>query len=387
MSLSKEAKQIVKATVPILEKGGEVLTKHFYKVMLAEYPEVVPYFNKTHQASGDQPRALAHAVLMYAKNIDSLENIGPIASQIINKHVSLNVRADHYPVVGACLLRAMEEVLGKETATPAVIAAWGSAYQQLADILIAAEEDVYKKNETAVGGWRGDRTFSLGRKVVESSEISSFYFRPIDNRPVLPYQPGQYIGIHVKVNGQEVRRNYSLSTTSNRTEYRISVKKEGDGVVSTYLHSLKVGDKVDFIPPAGDFVLNTASTKPLVLISAGVGQTAILTMLEAALADSTRPITYIHTAKDEAAHAFKQHVERLAASHPGRVTIHTWYSRAGRGRLTPDLLATYLPANKDFDAYFTGPKDFMHAVKDKLIETGVPPAQVKFEFFGPAQTI
>ncbi len=78
-------RDIVKATVPILEVGGEALTTHFYQIMLRDYPEVRPLFNQANQANGAQPRALANAVLMYARNIDRLENLGPLASQIVNK--------------------------------------------------------------------------------------------------------------------------------------------------------------------------------------------------------------------------------------------------------------------------------------------------------------
>ena len=137
--LTDRQKEIVKSTVPLLETGGEALTTHFYKTMLGEYPEVRPLFNQAHQQSGAQPRALAHSVLMYAKHIDKLENLGDLPAQIVNKHVALQVQPEHYPIVGTCLLRAIREVLGAEIATDEVIAAWGAAYQQLADILIAAE--------------------------------------------------------------------------------------------------------------------------------------------------------------------------------------------------------------------------------------------------------
>jgi len=122
--LSPEHRAIVKATVPLLESGGEALTTHFYRIMLSEHPEVRPLFNQAHQASGDQPRALANGVLMYAKNIDRLEALGPLVGQIVQKHVSLQVLPEHYPVVGSCLLRAIREVLGAEVATDAVIEAW-----------------------------------------------------------------------------------------------------------------------------------------------------------------------------------------------------------------------------------------------------------------------
>jgi nitric oxide dioxygenase len=74
--LSKEYKAIISATVPILEQGGEALTRHFYQTMFRDYPQVQPLFNQSNQAEGKQQRALANAVLMYAKNIERLEALG-----------------------------------------------------------------------------------------------------------------------------------------------------------------------------------------------------------------------------------------------------------------------------------------------------------------------
>ena len=141
--LSEHHRQQVKATVPLLEAGGEALTRHFYGVMLSEHPEVRPLFNQAHQASGAQPRALANGILQYARHIDRLDTLGPLVGQIVQKHVSLQVLPEQYPIVGSCLLRAIREVLGPDIATDAVIEAWAAAYQQLADLLIGAEEDVY----------------------------------------------------------------------------------------------------------------------------------------------------------------------------------------------------------------------------------------------------
>ena len=115
--LSAEHRAIIKATVPLLESGGEALTTHFYKMLMSEHPEVRPLFNQANQASGAQPRALANGVLMYARHIDQLEQLGGLVSQIINKHVALNILPEHYPIVGQCLLRSIREVLGAEIAT------------------------------------------------------------------------------------------------------------------------------------------------------------------------------------------------------------------------------------------------------------------------------
>ncbi|KTS92429.1 NO-inducible flavohemoprotein [Pseudomonas parafulva] len=390
--LNAEQRAIIKATVPLLETGGETLTTHFYQMMLNEYPEVRPLFNQAHQASGDQPRALANGVLMYARHIDQLEQLGGLVGQIINKHVALQILPEHYPIVGRCLLRAIEEVLGKDIATTDVINAWGAAYGQLADILINAEESLYKQKEEADGGWRGTREFRLARRVEESREIVSFYFAPVDGKPVLKAEPGQYIGLRLMIDGVEHRRNYSLSALCDGGEYRISVKRESGGTVSNYLHDqLMVGDTLQLFPPAGDFTL-AASDKPLVLISGGVGITPTLAMLEAAL-PTGRPVHFIHCARNGQVHAFREWLDTQAAQHPQLRRFYC-YAEADDaahanavGLLDQHLLGEWLPRERDVDVYFLGPKPFMAAVKRQLLALGVPERQTRYEFFGPAASL
>jgi len=387
--LSLAQTQLIKATVPLLETGGETLTAHFYQIMLDEYPEVRPLFNQANQASGNQSRALANAVLMYARHIDRLEALGPLVGQIVNKHVSLQILPEHYPIVGACLLRAIREVLGAEIATDAVIDAWAAAYQQLAGLLIGAEEQAYSANASATGGWRGARGFRLLRKQVESEEITSFYLAPEDDGPLLDFTPGQYIGMRLLLDGEEVRRNYSLSAAPNQREYRISVKRENGGRVSTYLHDeLAEGDRLELFPPAGDFILRPSS-KPLALITAGVGITPALAMLDHAL-DSGRPVHFIHCARHSGVHAFRELLDSKVAAHPQLQHFYCYSEPraedqdAEHGFLTPERLEQWLPEQRDLDAYFLGPKAFMAQVKRQLKQLGVPDAQCRYEFFGPA---
>lgn len=390
--LTERQKEIVKSTVPLLETGGEALTTHFYKIMLGEYAEVRPLFNQAHQQSGAQPRALANSVLMYAKHIDKLENLGDLPAQIVNKHVALQVQAEHYPIVGTCLLRAIREVLGAEIATDEVIAAWGAAYQQLADILIAAERSVYDRTAEAEGGWRGERAFKVEKKVQESAEITSFYLAPADGGAVMAHLPGQYIGLRVVVDGVEQRRNYSLSAPANGKRLRISVKREAGGKVSNFLHDqVQVGDTLQLFPPAGHFTLQESS-KPLVLISGGVGITPTLPMLATALA-AQRPVTFIHCARDRSVHAFRERIDQLAAEHP-QLTRYYCYDRAvpedavdAEGYLTEQRLGEWLPASRDADVYFLGPRPFMRVLKRSLHSLGVPDKQVRYEFFGPAEAL
>src|SRR5690606_23714873 len=133
------------------------------------------------------------------------------------------------------------------------------------------ERDVYDRTAAAEGGWRGERAFRVEKKVQESAEITSFYLVPADGGPVMAHLPGQYIGLRVAVDGQEQRRNYSLSAPANGRSLRISVKRETGGKVSNFLHDrLRAGDTLAVFPPAGHFTLQH-SERPLVLISGGVG--------------------------------------------------------------------------------------------------------------------
>ena len=391
--LSAAHKAIVTATVPLLETGGEALTTHFYRILLDEHPAVRPLFNQANQVSGEQPRALANGVLMYAKNIDRLEALGDLATQIVQKHVALQILPEHYPIVGACLLRAIREVLGAEVATDAVIEAWAAAYGQLADILIGAEAAEYDRKAAAPGGWRGVRAFRVARKEAESAEITSFYLEPVDGQPVLDFAPGQYIGLRLDVNGQEARRNYSLSAAPNGRSYRISVKREAGGLVSTHLHDqVQVGSVVELFPPSGGFTLADGE-RPLVLISGGVGITPTLAMLQAAL-QTERPVHFIHCARNGHVHAFRDWIDDLARQHPQLKRFYCYDEHDGTGPvadkvglLSQEQLAQWLPEQRDLDAYFLGPKGFMAAIKRHLKALGVPAEQSRYEFFGPAAAL
>jgi nitric oxide dioxygenase len=392
--LSNEHRTIIKATVPLLESGGEALTRHFYELMLREYPEVRPLFNQANQAGGTQQRALANAVLMYARHIDQLEQLGGLVSQIVNKHVSLQIQPEHYPIVGTCLLRAIREVLGAEIATDAVIEAWGAAYQMLAGILMGAEKQVYDQTAAAPGGWRGARAFTVTRKVRESDEITSFYLSPADRGEVLAFHPGQYIGLRVWIDGVEHRRNYSLSAASgDARSYRISVKRESNGTVSKYLHDrAEAGTTLDLFAPAGDFTLEHTE-RPLVLISGGVGITPTLAMLEAAL-KTKRRVHFIHAARHGGVHAFRDWIDGLAERHPQLKRFYCYAEHHGDhpqpdavGLLDESTLASWMPETRDVDVYYLGPLPFMKAVRRHLHALGVPRERSRFEFFGPAAAL
>lgn len=141
--LETHTKEIIKSTVPLLKEYGEDITKVFYGELFGRYPEVKGMFDMEKQKSGEQPKALAMAILNAAKNIDNLEKIRPSVESIGKIHVGLHVLPQHYPLVGECLLIAIKEVL-KDAATDEVIDAWGKAYGVIADFYINIEAKMYQ---------------------------------------------------------------------------------------------------------------------------------------------------------------------------------------------------------------------------------------------------
>ena len=405
--LSAQTISIVKSTAPILQEHGETLTRHFYKRMFSHNPEVAPFFNPANQAAGLQQKALAGAICAYAANIDNLEVLGGAVELIAQKHASLQVKAEHYPIVGENLLASIREVLG-EGATDEVINAWAEAYGFLANILIGRENQIYAGQLEQPGGWGGFKSFRVARKEKESEVITSFYLVPAEGGPLPFFKPGQYITVRAPSPcGHTTMRNYSLSDTPGKDWYRISVKREDGpeasspkGYVSNLLHSsIEVGSTLEIAPPCGEFFLDVTErhTRPLVLLAAGVGITPILSILQAAIsAMPKREIIYIHGSLNEAVQAFRKDVEELAEKHPN-LKIHFRYSepakdgvvRAGvssTGLIDAGFIESMLPG-KDADYYFCGPQPFMVGIYHELLAWGIPPAQVHFEFFGPRQEL
>lgn len=134
--------EIVKSTIPALKQYGEEITKYFYKDMFERYPQVQGMFDMEKQKNGKQPKALANAVLNAAMNIENLDKIRSSIDKIANIHVSLNVKEEHYPIVGECLLKAIKGVLG-DAATDEILEAWGRAYNEIAKFYIEIEKELY----------------------------------------------------------------------------------------------------------------------------------------------------------------------------------------------------------------------------------------------------
>jgi nitric oxide dioxygenase/hemoglobin len=145
---SEHAVAIVKATAPAIEAHGVEITTAMY-ARLFQNAEVKRMFDQAAQASGEQPKRLAAAILAYARNIDKLSNLSAAVQRMVTRHVETGVKAEHYPLVAEALLPAIRDILGADVANDDVLAAWGEAYWMLADILIAAEAQAYEDADAA----------------------------------------------------------------------------------------------------------------------------------------------------------------------------------------------------------------------------------------------
>lgn len=148
--LSEQTKAVIKSTAPVLQKHGKDITARMYQIAFTARPEYKRFFENTWMKhpvdGGPQPARLAEAVCAYALNIDNLDALKGPLEHIAHKHTNTRVIAEQYPVIGACLLQAINDVLG-EAATPEIMNAWGEAYNFLADVLIKREKEIYREED------------------------------------------------------------------------------------------------------------------------------------------------------------------------------------------------------------------------------------------------
>ena len=244
--------------------------------------------------------------------------------------------------------------------------------------------------------WTGFRQLKVTEIHRESDSVISISLADQDGGPIPPAGPGQYLTVrlHPGTHERSVLRNYSLSGPPGADYYRITVKREPDGVASGYLHSrIAVGDLLEIAAPRGTFILDQTHA-PVLLISAGVGATPVLAMLHAlATEHSDREIWWLHGARSSLDHPFAAEARALLASLPNMRT-HVYYSRPaphdleGRdfdsiGRLTASLLAELEPP-RDAEAYLCGPAAFMDEISAGLAAIGLGAAHIHTEPFGPA---
>lgn len=240
------------------------------------------------------------------------------------------------------------------------------------------------------------RSLRLIDKIRESDDVTSFVFEARDGGPLAAFEPGQHLPIELTLPDapQPVGRTYSLSSAPDDDRYRITVKREPHGRVSRHLHdAIEPGAIIESRNPAGDFMM-TCNICPLVLISAGVGVTPMMSILHAVATEGgDRPVWFIHGARDGAHHPLAGEVRRLVAQRPD-LHLHVAYSKPrpedvlgkdydSTGRVDGALLDQLLPGI-DAHYFLCGPTAFMADIQSTLERRNVPLDRVHTETFGPA---
>lgn len=388
---SPKTLEIVKATVPVLEEHGTAITTVFYKNMFNEHPELLDIFNETNQKLGRQQTALAMTVLAAAKHLEKLATLLPQVTQISHKHRALQILPEHYPIVGHHLIGAIKEVLG-EAANDDIIDAWTEAYDEIADVFIQLEKTMYEQEM-----WEGFAPFKITEKVEAATDIAAFTVVPANDDidlSKLSLSAGQYITVKADPEDSDhlALRHYSLYSATSDKGIQFAVRRDNRnehyGLVSNHLHDhLDVGDTILLSAPAGDFELNQDLIQqndiPLVLVSAGVGVTPILSMLEAQVtANPKRPIVWVYACQNKEHHAFDSKVNELLAA-ADNVEKHIFYFESGQ--ILDEAWLANLP--KPADIYVCGSMMFMESIIDGLMALDHGVDSVHYEPFGPKMSL
>jgi nitric oxide dioxygenase len=382
--------EIVKATLPLVGAHIGEITAEFYRRMFANHPELLRnLFNRGNQAQGAQQRALAASIATFASHLvdPALPHPAELLSRIGHKHASLGVTADQYPIVHDNLFAAIVAVLGAETVTPEVAAAWDRVYWIMADTLIELERRLYAEAGVAEGD-----VFRRLRVVSRVDDPSGAVVLTV--RGTLPnFDAGQYVSVGVTMpDGARQLRQYSLISASGSGELTFAVKPvdpapDGPaGEVSNWIRAnVWVGDLLDVTVPFGD--MPTPGDAPLVLISAGIGITPMIGLLEYLVAWAPDTIVHVlHADRGDQSHPLRDRQRELVNLLPN-ATLDIWYEdglTAGRPGVHPGLLTvdTFSVAD-DTEVYLCGSNGFVQAVRAQLTARGVAAGRVHCELFSP----
>lgn len=206
------------------------------------------------------------------------------------------------------------------------------------------------------------------------------------------FLPGQYATITSEIDGQKVRRSYTISSSPTQRDYiELTVKREDHGLESRHLHDhAKTGDLLEISAPAGQFFFTGKEAKGIVLIAGGVGITPMMSVLRD-LTDRSyeHPVHLICAANTPTDLIFREEIAYLARRHP-TVTTASIVSKAKKnewagpvGFITADFIAECAPDIAERRVHLCGPPPMMEAVKAALAELKVPPDQIKTENFAP----
>jgi len=286
---------------------------------------------------------------------------------------------------------------------PALSAGWKGS---LEEILKADKKGVHNGNPGLTSSipsppaWNGFRMLRVEAVHRETSEVTSILLESADGSPLPAALPGQYLvlRLHPDKDSPPVVRSYSISGASDSGKYRISVKRDiGPG--SRYIaDATQAGEIYETSAPRGDFVLRSG-THPVVLLSAGIGITPVLSMLHALAsvrAESPREVWWVHGTRNSKLHVFSEEARKLLHTIPRSHSVIAYSKPDPADRVGEDFdiqghldFATLqrlgIPLHADF--YVCGPTGFLSDIDRSLISLGVQENQIHQEIFGPTNSI
>ena len=379
--LSEKSRPLIEATAPVIAGRIPSITPRFYQSMFAARPDLLDgMFSRSNQRSGAQPQALAGSIVHFATHLLTHPDSYPeaILSRVAHKHASLGLQEDEYPTVYQHLFGAIAADLG-DAATPEIVEAWTEVYWLMANALINLEKGLYgsQPNQAPFAAWRVVERHPTGENVVV------FTFEPADDTPVADAHPGQYVTIQTRVpDGIRQPRQYTLIPADPR-QRRIAVKLDPQGEVTPLLHDrLQVGDVVELSNPYGDMVLRDTDA-PLVLISAGIGVTPMLALLDAVRTrNPQRPVLVVHADRSPASWPLGDEMKAVVEALPNARLV-TFFEEPGTGDHDGFLDVAKLDLPADANVVMCGPLPFLQHARESVIAAGVPASRVFYEIFGP----
>lgn len=375
--LTNQEINTIKETVPLLKEEGQNITSLFYKRLFEEHPELKNIFNQTNQKKGLQSSALAMAVLAAADNIKDLSPIVPIIMPVVYKHCALQVKPEHYPIVGENLIWAIKEVTGL-TDDSEIIQTWVKAYQIIADTFISLEKDVYSKM-----AWDGFQSFEITNITQETELIKSF---TISSQEVdlSQFTPGQYITVDISSEKLPYRAKRHYSIVDGSKDFltfgvRKDVTEEYEGEVSTVLHDeIKIGDTLNISAPVGGFGLANKERNRQLFLGSGVGVTPLVSMYRES--SNISPFsTFIQVTSDSNNVAFQETLNSIYEQ--STTTDLHFHFRDSEGYIEKDDLSLYIDENTEI--YICGGNSFINSMVLNLQELEIPEDKIHFETFIP----
>ncbi|KTW17662.1 globin domain-containing protein [Staphylococcus warneri] len=378
--LSEREKDVVKETVPVLQDKGVEITSNFYARMFKQHPELKNMFNQTNQQRGLQSTALAQSVLAAAVNIDHLEAILPVVKEIAYKHCALQVPPAGYDIVGENLIAAIKEVVGLDD-DHEIIKTWKKAYQEIADIFISVEKDIYKDML-----WDGFQPFKVETIEQVSSDIKAFTVSS-GEYDLSQFVPGQYITVDVGSEKMPYRakRHYSI-VKGDKNHLTFAVKRdvttEHEGEVSTILHDeFQEGDNINLTAPVGPFHVVEKGNRQLFLGS-GIGVTPLVSMFNEVVNDNGEA-RFIQVTNDMDDAPFSSLLTAIA--NENTQATYDLYDKNKNDYIGSEQLKQWI--DNDTEIYVCGGKSFIQSMIKALKELNIDESKIHYETFIPKLSV